>query len=75
MNILDRVREIVALESGRAVADIQSTTRFVDLGMDSLEIVNLIMELEDEFNVGLKDELQILTVEDAVKYIVKAQVA
>lgn len=75
MTMLDRVREIVALETGREVADIQPETRFVDLGMDSLEMVNLIMALEDAFNVGLKDELQILTVQDAVGYIQKAKIA
>lgn len=75
MNMLDRVREIVALEASASLASITADTKFVDLGLDSLEIVNLIMELEEAFNVGLKDELQILTVADAVTYIQKAQIA
>ena len=42
-----------------------------DLGADSLDIVDLVMSIEDEFQVEIPDEAieQIATVEDAVKYI------
>lgn len=74
MTILERVREIVALEAGVSMGMVTAETKFVDLGMDSLEVVHLIMELEEEFNIGMKDELQILTIADAVSYIQKAVV-
>jgi acyl carrier protein len=51
---------------------VNSETSFVnDLGADSLDVVELVMALEEEFNIEISDEdaEKIKTVEDAVNYI------
>ena len=50
--------------------EVNSNTRFADLGADDLDIVELIMEFEKEFNVKVADEEgdKIVTVGDAVTY-------
>jgi acyl carrier protein len=71
-NIEQRVRKIVAEQLGVNEADIKNESSFVDdLGADSLDTVELIMSLEEEFGIEIPDEAaeKILTVGDAVSFI------
>jgi len=71
-NIQERVIKMVAEQLGVKEEDIQSTSSFVeDLGADSLDTVELIMALEEEFDAEIPDEdaEKIGTVKDAVDYI------
>jgi acyl carrier protein len=71
-NIEERVIKMVAEQLGVREDDIQSTSSFVeDLGADSLDTVELIMALEEEFDAEIPDEdaEKIATVKDAVDYI------
>ena len=71
-NIEERVIKMVAEQLGVKEDDIQSTSSFVeDLGADSLDTVELIMALEEEFDAEIPDEdaEKIATVNDAVDYI------
>jgi len=71
-NIEERVIKMVAEQLGVKEEDIQSTSSFVeDLGADSLDTVELIMALEEEFDAEIPDEdaEKIATVKDAVSYI------
>ncbi len=68
----DRIKEIIIKQFGEGEKTVTLESSFVnDLGADSLDIVALVMELEDEFNVSIPDEdaEKIQTVGDAVKYI------
>ena len=75
--ILDRVMKIVVEQLGVENEEVISTANFVDdLGADSLDLVELIMSMEEEFSdsdrkVEIPDEdaEKILTVQDAVDYI------
>ena len=70
--IKETVQRIVAEQLQVKVEDVQSESSFIDdLGADSLDTVELVMALEDEFDIEIPDEIaeQISTVEDAVKYI------
>ena len=76
-NIEQRVKKIVAEQLGVNEADIKNESAFVeDLGADSLDTVELVMALEDEFGIEIPDEdaEKIGTVGDAIKYI-KAKTA
>ena len=56
-NIEQRVKKIVAEQLGVAEADIKNESSFVnDLGADSLDTVELVMALEDEFGIEIPDE-------------------
>jgi acyl carrier protein len=71
-NIEERVIKMVAEQLGVKEDDIQASSSFVeDLGADSLDTVELIMALEEEFDAEIPDEdaEKIATVEDAVNYI------
>ena len=70
--IEDRVIEIVCEQMGASRDKISPETSFIqDLGADSLDTVELVMEFEDEFDLNIPDEdaEKIQTVGDACKYI------
>ena len=71
-NIEQRVRKIVAEQLGVNEADVKDESSFVnDLGADSLDTVELVMALEEEFETEIPDEEaeKITTVQQAVDYI------
>lgn len=70
--IFDRVKGIVVEQLGVAEAEVKPEASFVeDLGADSLDVVELVMALEEEFGIEIPDEQaeKIITVGEAVKYI------
>jgi acyl carrier protein len=72
MSIEERLKEIIIKQFGEGEKTVTLETSFVnDMGADSLDIVELVMELEDEFDVSIPDEEaeKMQTVGDAVKYI------
>ena len=74
--ILDKIKDVVADKLDADPGDIAPESRFIeDLGADSLDVVELIMGLEDEFGVEISDEEAegIRTVGDAVKFIAAKQ--
>ena len=76
MSTEDKVIEIVSEQLGVPAGDISRTSRFVeDLKADSLDVVELVMEFEDEFSITIPDDdyEKILTVGDAADYIDKAK--
>lgn len=71
-NIVERVKKIVAEQLGVNEADIKNESSFVDdLGADSLDTVELVMALEEEFECEIPDDKaeKITTVQQAVDYI------
>ncbi len=72
MAVQDRVKTIIAEQLGVKPEEVTSEASFVDdLGADSLDTVELVMALEEEFGVEIPDEdaEKITSVGDAVKYI------
>ncbi len=71
-NTLERVVKIVCDQMGTTADKITDETSFInDLGADSLDTVELVMEFEDEFEISIPDEdaEKIQTVGSAVTYI------
>ena len=72
MATFDKVRDIVVEQLGSEADEVTLESTFIDdLGADSLDIVELIMAFEEEFNVEIPDEAaqKIKTVQDVVNYI------
>ena len=72
MSIEDRVKKIVSDQLGASIDTIENDSSFVDdLGADSLDTVELVMALEEEFDLEIADEdsEKISTVNEAVAYI------
>jgi len=68
----EKVKTIIAQSLGVEGADVKPEARFVeDLGADSLDTVELVMALEEEFNIEIPDEdaEKILTVGRAIEYV------
>ena len=71
-DIAKRVKEIVAEQLGVEASLVVSEAAFMDdLGADSLDTVELVMALEEEFDIEIPDEdaEKIQTVNDAIEYI------
>ncbi|GGD31885.1 acyl carrier protein [Malaciobacter pacificus] len=72
MALLDDVKEVVVEQLDCDPAEVKEDSKFIeDLGADSLDVVELVMALEEKFDIEIPDEdaEKILTVADAIKYI------
>ena len=68
--IFEKIREIIVDQLGVDEDKITLETRFIeDLEADSLDLFQVIMEIEDAFNVKVEELENIKTVSDAVKFI------
>ncbi|NLL41994.1 MAG: acyl carrier protein [Firmicutes bacterium] len=70
--IFEKVKTIVVEQLGISYGEVTPDSSFVeDLGADSLDVVELVMALEEEFDLRISDEeaVKIATVRDAVEYI------
>ncbi|TGN21098.1 acyl carrier protein [Leptospira idonii] len=69
---LDKIKSIIVEQLGVDISEVHEKAHFIDdLGADSLDTVELVMALEEEFGVEISDELaeKIQTVGDVTKYI------
>ena len=72
-NIEERVKKIVCEQLGVKEEDVKASSSFVDdLGADSLDTVELVMALEEEFETEIPDEAaeKLTTVQEAIDYII-----
>ncbi len=71
-DVYDRMKKIIVEQLGVDEADVTPQASFVEgLNADSLDLVELIMSLEEEFNLEISDEdaEKIHTVSDALEYV------
>ena len=74
MSVEDKVKKIIAEKLSVDIEEVVPKASFVDdLGADSLDLVELIMSMEEEFDIDISDEDAegILTVKDALDYVAK----
>jgi acyl carrier protein len=72
MALLDEVKEVVVEQLNVNPDEVKEESKFVeDLGADSLDVVELVMALEEKFEIEIPDSdaEKIITVGDALKYI------
>jgi len=71
VSIEAKVKEIV--EDTLGVEEVRNDQTFEELGADSLDTVELIMEIEEEFEIDIPDEEaeKITTVQDAIDYVIE----
>jgi acyl carrier protein len=72
MSVEEKVKEIVVEQLGVSADEVKPESKFVeDLGADSLDLTELIMAMEEEFDIEIDDEKaqQIRTVQDAIDFI------
>jgi acyl carrier protein len=72
MSVEEKVKEIISKQLGVDADKVTPESSFIDdLGADSLDTVELVMALEEAFNIEIPDEdaENIIKVQDAIKYI------
>jgi len=72
MSVEERVKEIIVDQLGVDASEVTPEAKFIDdLGADSLDIVELVMALEEEYDIEISDEEaeKIQTVGDAIEFI------
>lgn len=75
-DVVEKVKKIICEQLDVPEEDVVPSASFVDdLGADSLDQVELIMAMEEEFEISIPDEdaEKIATVQDAIDYIIKAR--
>ncbi|HIP51367.1 MAG TPA: acyl carrier protein [Campylobacterales bacterium] len=76
MALFDEVKEVVVEQLSVKADEVKEESKFVeDLGADSLDVVELVMALEEKFDIEIPDEdaEKIATVNDAIKFIENIQ--
>ncbi len=76
MSVEDRVKKIIIDQLGVSADEVKTEASFVDdLGADSLDLTELIMAMEEEFDLEIDDEeaQKLLKVKDAVDYVASKQ--
>ena len=63
--ILDKIKELLAEKADIDTESVTAETKFSDLGIDSLDIVELLMNIEDEFGVNIEPDESLATVDIA----------
>jgi acyl carrier protein len=71
MAVFEKVQAIIVEELGKEAEEVQLTTTFEDLDADSLDLFQVISEIEDEFDIQIDSEEGMTTVADLVAYVEK----
>ncbi|MGT2712460.1 acyl carrier protein [Streptococcus oriscaviae] len=69
MAVFEKVQAIIVEELGKDAEEVQLTTTFEDLDADSLDLFQVISEIEDEFDIQIDSEEGLSTVGDLVAYV------
>lgn len=71
VNVEESVKKVIVDRLSKSAEEVTLEARFIDdLGADSLDVTELLMALEEEFNIDIDDEVNsIETVKDVVDYI------
>ncbi len=69
----DVIAKIVAERTGCDVATVKPESRFAELGIDSLDTVELLMALEDEIGIEIELDQKVDTIDDLDKFIQSKQ--
>ncbi|MBF0819085.1 acyl carrier protein [Streptococcus acidominimus] len=69
MAVFEKVQAIIVEELGKDAEEVSLTTTFEDLDADSLDLFQVISEIEDEFDIQIESEEGLNTVGDLVAYV------
>lgn len=69
MAVFDKVQDIIVEELGKEAEEVTLETTFDELDADSLDVFQVISEIEDEFDIQIESEEGLNTVGDLVKFV------
>lgn len=74
MVVFEKVQEIIVEELGKETDEVKLETTFDELDADSLDVFQVISEIEDEFDIQIETEEGLNTVGDLVAYVEEKQI-
>lgn len=67
--VFDRIKKVVCEQLGVSEEEVKLETTFEELGADSLDLFQVVIELEEEFDIQLEDAENMKSIQDAVTYV------
>lgn len=67
--VFEKVKSIIVNQLGVEESEINLETSFEDLGVDSLDLFQIVIEIEEAFDIQIEEAESIKTVKDAVEYV------
>ena len=67
--IFEKVKAILVKELSLSEEEVTMTSSFEELGIDSLDLVELVMQIEEEFDITMEESESLKTVKDVVDHI------
>lgn len=67
--IFEKIKKVIAEQLDVTEEEITMETTFEELGADSLDLFQVVIEIEEEFNIQLEEAENIKSVKDAVQYV------
>ena len=69
--LFEEIREVICEQLGIEKEDVEIETTFQDLGADSLDLFQIVIELEEKYDIQIEDVEGLKTIKDAVEYVEK----
>jgi acyl carrier protein len=69
--LFEEIREVICEQLGIEKEEVELETTFQDLGADSLDLFQIVIELEEKYGIQIEDVENLKTIKDAVDYVEK----
>lgn len=69
--LFEEIREVICEQLGIEKEEVKLETTFEDLGADSLDLFQIVIELEEKYSIQIEDVEGLKTIQDAVEYVEK----
>lgn len=69
--LFEEIREVICEQLGIEQEEVKLETTFEELGADSLDLFQIVIELEEKYNVQIEEVEGLKTIKDAVQYVEK----
>lgn len=69
--LFEEIREVICEQLGIDAEEVKLETTFEELGADSLDLFQIVIELEEKYNVQIEEVEGLKTIQDAVEYVEK----
>jgi acyl carrier protein len=67
--LFEEIREVICEQLGNEKEDVKLETTFEELGADSLDLFQIVIELEEKYDIQIEDVEGLKTIKDAVDYV------
>ncbi|WP_160685115.1 acyl carrier protein [Clostridium sp. C2-6-12] len=69
--LFEEIRDVICEQLGIEQEEVKLETTFEELGADSLDLFQIVIELEEKYNIQIEEVEDLKTIQDAVEYVEK----